>query len=38
MNVMEYLVPVLKTKKKLMDKIDEYKDTLNLYLPPEQHY
>ena len=38
MNVMEYLVPVLTTKKKLEDKILEYKDTLNLYLPEDQHY
>ena len=38
MNVMEYLVPVLTTKKKLEDKILEFKDTLNLYLPEDQHY
>ena len=38
MNVMEYLVPILTTKKKLEEKIVEYKDTLNLYLPPSKHY
>ena len=35
---MEYLVPVLTTKKKLEDKIVEYKDTLNLYLPEDMHF
>jgi hypothetical protein len=38
MNVMEYLVPILTTKKKLEDKIIEYKDALNLYLPTEKHF
>lgn len=37
MNVLEYAVPIIYTKKKLLDKFVEYKDLLNQYLPQDRH-